>query len=123
MRKPFRQTEIYKKKLMRVGAALRRFSNVSGAENNFNSLSLEVDSLEELSLSTFSLMKAIKKELTTSSGKTTGSFTCACGDHCKTITCLCRCHNYDPTRPGTKKECSIIRPFALDMDEDDSGGS
>lgn len=65
----FRQTEVYKSKLMRIGKALRRFGDVSGSENNFNSLAREIDVLEELSLSTFSLMKAIKKELSQCGGE------------------------------------------------------
>jgi len=60
----FRKTDTYHKKLMRLGAAMRRYSNgFVATDNNFNSLSLEVDALEEMSLSAFSLMKALKKEL------------------------------------------------------------
>lgn len=63
----FRKSDIYHKKLLRLGAAMRRYSNgFDASHHNFNSLSQEVDALEELSLSAFSLMKAIKKTLVTS---------------------------------------------------------
>lgn len=66
----FRKTEKYHKKLMRLGAAMRRYGDkFSAQDNNFNSLSLEVDALEELSLSAFSLMKAIKAELADAAAK------------------------------------------------------
>lgn len=65
--KPYRQSDIYVTKLMRLGAAMRRYSEhhlpKDQNSSNFNSLALEVDALEELSLSSFSLMKAIKKNL------------------------------------------------------------
>jgi hypothetical protein len=63
----FRKSDIYHKKLMRLGAAMRRYSNdFDASHHSFNSLSQEVDALEELSLSAFSLMKAIKTALVAS---------------------------------------------------------
>lgn len=58
----FRQTDSYKKKQLRIKEALHRFGSYV-VENNISSLGNEASALEELSLSTFSLMKAIRKEI------------------------------------------------------------
>lgn len=60
----FRDSDTYRKKLMRISAAMRRYHEFHlKTEQNFSALSTEVDALEELSLSAFSLMKAIKSNL------------------------------------------------------------
>ena len=60
MSRLFRRTDNYKTRLKRIGAALKKFS---AASNATNSLADEAMALEELSLSTYSLMKAINKEI------------------------------------------------------------
>ncbi len=100
---PFRKSEIYKKKLSRIGAALRVFSNVSGADNNFNSLANEAAALEELSLSAFSLMKAIKQEIEVAAKKNSGGLIL-------------------PSEPSKSDQKLIVPPTLLDNWEDDGGG-
>jgi len=85
----FRDSETYHKKLLRVGAAMRRYQALKSTQT-FCALSLEVDALEELSLSAFSLMKAIKNNLADAS-----------------------------KRPDTKTSC-IIRPRGWLDDEEEN---
>ena len=121
----FRKSIIYKKKEMRLGQALRRFSNLT-REEDFNGLSLEVDALEELSLSAFSMMKAIKKALvedaeekakaiiTTLPRKSCACTPSLCGGH----RCGCYCHKeierdmYGCIIQPKDQLGRIIRPFS-----------
>lgn len=61
----FRDSDTYRNKLIRIGAAIRRYQefHLKAQGTNHSALSREAEDLEELSLSAFSLMKAIKKNL------------------------------------------------------------
>lgn len=123
--KEIRSSDSYAKKMMRLGTAMRRYSEHHlPKEANFNSLALEIDALEELSLSAFSLMKLLKQAAQDAAKGPTKTPTCFCNkDECLKHGCkvwpLCPCHRDDPNvRP---KSC-IIRPGGgswPDGDEED----
>lgn len=97
----FRRSDLYKKKLLRLGTAMRRYTDYhSPADQNINSLSLEIDALEELSLSAFSLMKAIKKNLEDAKkGGLVLARTCVCQIlTCDRSSCSCPCHEQEKSR-------------------------
>jgi hypothetical protein len=116
----FRRSDAYKKKLMRIGAAMRRYSEHHlPADQNINSLALEMDSLEELSLSAFSLMKALKKNIEDSKriGIVGVSRSCVCEILiCDRRTCGCICH--EKTKELQNKSC-IIHNSVPNNDSDD----
>lgn len=61
----FRDSDVYRKKLMRLSAAMRRYHEFHLKNDGVShaALSREAEDLEELSLSAYSLMKVIKKNL------------------------------------------------------------
>lgn len=99
----FRNSDLYKKKYLRVGAALQRYSQSHlPRDKNINSLSQEADALEELSLAAYGLMKVIKESIKqTAKLNVVLPRTCACEIlGCDVVNCACTCH--------VKKEKSCI---------------